>query len=108
MCRASDSLLTSIRPFFSCKESPPPRTVEYADDWLSARRDPQPLRILFRLARVFADAAVAALAALEVSDGLEQMNAPEVRTEPLGDKDLGVGNLPQQEVRDAELARGAD
>ena len=32
----------------------------------------------------------------------------EVGPEAVGDEDLGVGDLPEQEVRDALLARGAD
>ena len=54
------------------------------------------------------DAAVAALAALEVEDRLEQVAAAEVGPEGRGHPDLGVGDLPEQEVRDPQLARGAD
>src|SRR5271163_135517 len=55
-----------------------------------------------------AETAVAAFAALEVGDGFEQMHPAEVGPEAVGDKDLGVGDLPEQEVRDALLAAGAD
>src|SRR5688500_1434250 len=60
------------------------------------------------LGLVGGDAAVPALAALVLEDGLEQLAAPEVRPERVGDPDLRVGDLPQQEVRDAHLAGGAD
>src|SRR5687768_10979670 len=53
-------------------------------------------------------AAVTALARLEVDDGFEEMAAAEVRPEHLGHVDLGVGDLPEQEVRHAQLAAGAD
>jgi hypothetical protein len=55
-----------------------------------------------------AQAAEAALALLVVLDGLQQVDAAEVGPEAVGDEDLRVGDLPQQEVRDALLARGAD
>src|SRR6266550_1142426 len=53
-------------------------------------------------------AAVAALARLEVDDGLEQVAAAEIGPEHFGDVNLGVRDLPQQEIRDAQLAAGAD
>ena len=56
----------------------------------------------------FAEAAEAALAALVVGDGFEQMDAAKVGPEAVGDEDLGVGDLPEQEVGDALLAAGAD
>src|SRR5687768_5527500 len=60
------------------------------------------------LGLVGGDAAVPALAALVLEDGLEQLAAPEVRPEGVGDPDLRVGDLPEQEVGDAHLAGGAD
>ena len=42
--------------------------------------------------------AVPALALLEIRDGLEQVPAAEVRPEDVGHPDLGVGDLPEQEV----------
>src|SRR5947199_2488453 len=54
------------------------------------------------------DAAVAALALLEVEDRLEKVAAAEVRPQGAGDPDLRIGDLPEQEVRDPQLARGAD
>src|SRR5689334_10218396 len=53
-------------------------------------------------------AAEAALALLKGFDGLQQWCAAEGGPEGLGDGDLGVGDLPQQEVRQAHLARGAN
>src|SRR5665213_1070640 len=55
-----------------------------------------------------AEAAVAAVAALVIGEGFEQMDAAKVGPEPVGDEDLGVGDLPEQEVRDALLAAGAN
>src|SRR6185503_6682149 len=55
-----------------------------------------------------AEAAEAAVAALVVGDGLEQMDAAKVGPETIGDKYLCVGDLPEQEVGDALLAAGAD
>src|SRR5207247_1713779 len=52
--------------------------------------------------------AVPSLARLKIDDGLEEMAAAEVGPQNLGDVDLGVGDLPQQEVRHAQLATGAN
>src|SRR5713101_8408489 len=52
--------------------------------------------------------AVAPLALLEFLDGLQQVNAAEVRPVGLSDVDLGVSRLPKQEVAQAHLAAGAD
>src|SRR5260221_10478507 len=51
---------------------------------------------------------VAALARLEVDDRLEQVTAAEVGPENLGDVNFCVGDLPEEEIRDAQLAAGAD
>ena len=56
----------------------------------------------------FAEAAEAALAVLVVGDGFEEVEAAEVGPEAVGDEDLGVGDLPEEEVGDALLAGGAD
>src|SRR4051812_32444422 len=53
-------------------------------------------------------AAIAALPALEVEDRLIEVPAPEVGPEGVGHPDLGVGDLPEQEVGDPQLARGTD
>src|SRR5688500_8193481 len=53
-------------------------------------------------------AAEPALARLVVSNGLEELPAPEVGPEHRGDEELRVGELPEQEVGDALLAGGAD
>src|SRR6266404_9353778 len=52
-----------------------------------------------------AEAAVAAIALLIIEDGPEQLRAVEIRPESLGDVQLRVSNLPQEEVADAHLAR---
>src|SRR5262249_60100421 len=54
------------------------------------------------------DPAVAPLALLVVEDGLEEVLPPEVGPENVRDPDLGVRDLPQQEVRDPHLAARAD
>ncbi len=56
----------------------------------------------------FAETSEAAFAALVVDDGFEEMDAAEVRPETVCDEDLGVGDLPEEEVGDALLAGGAD
>src|ERR1044071_9055704 len=48
--------------------------------------------------------AEAPVAALEVEDGFEHLGAAEVGPERLGHVNLAVGGLPEQEVRDAQLA----
>src|SRR5436305_1348047 len=53
-------------------------------------------------------ATVAALPALVGQDRLEQVLAPEVGPQGLRHPDLRVGDLPEQEVADAQLAGGAD
>src|SRR5712691_9929967 len=45
---------------------------------------------------------------LELGDGAIEVDRPEVRPVGRRDPQLGVGDLPQQEVRDAHLAAGAD
>src|SRR5712691_12094581 len=37
-----------------------------------------------------------------------ELATSEVRPQPVEEDELGVGKLPEQEVRDAQLARGAD
>ena len=54
------------------------------------------------------EASEAAFAALVVGDGFEEVDAAEVGPEAIGDEDLGVGDLPEEEVGDALLAGGAD
>ncbi len=56
------------------------------------------------LIRAFAQSAEAAFALLVRLDGFQQMEAAEVRPQPVGHEDLRIGKLPQQEVRDALLA----
>ena len=64
--------------------------------------------VLFDLADIFTESAVAAFAALEVGNGFEEMDAAEVGPEALGDEDFGVSDLPEQVIREAHLARSAD
>ena len=54
------------------------------------------------------DAAEAAVAPLELEQGVVQLPAAEVRPEHGRDHELGVGQLPEQEVADALFARRAD
>jgi hypothetical protein len=53
------------------------------------------------------DAAKAALATSIVFQRRDQFRFAEIRPKGVGDVDLGVGNLPEQEVADAQLAAGA-
>ena len=55
-----------------------------------------------------AETTEAAFAALVGGDGFEEMEAVEVGPEAIGDVDLGVGDLPEEEVGDALLAGGTD
>src|SRR5262245_46270467 len=50
----------------------------------------------------------AAIALLKVGDRPVEIGGAEIRPQDRRDPQLGVGNLPQQEVRDAHLAAGAD
>src|ERR687889_488401 len=52
--------------------------------------------------------AAAPVAAREGSDGSAELLGGEVRPERIRDVELGVGNLPEQEVRDPQLPAGAD
>ena len=52
--------------------------------------------------------AVAPFALLVIHECLVQVPAPEVGPQGVGDPDLGIGDLPEQEVGDAQLATGAD
>ena len=55
-----------------------------------------------------AEATEAAFAALVGGDGFEKVEAVEVGPEAVGDEDLGVGDLPEEEVGDALLSGGTD
>src|SRR5690606_20832225 len=52
--------------------------------------------------------AEAPLALLEVFQRANELRLPESGPEGLGDVELGVGDLPEEEVRHAHLAAGAD
>ena len=52
--------------------------------------------------------AEAPIAALVLADRVEEVLAAEVGPQHVGEHQLAVGELPQQEVRDAVLTRGAD
>src|ERR1700721_624659 len=52
----------------------------------------------------FAEATEAAFAALVGGDGFEEMEAVEVGPEAVGDEDLGVSDLPEEEVGGARPA----
>src|SRR5215208_162097 len=54
------------------------------------------------------DSAAAPVAAREGSDGSAELLGGEVRPERIRDVELGVGDLPEQEVRDPQLPAGAD
>jgi len=55
-----------------------------------------------------AEASEAAFAALVGGDGFEEVSSAEVGPEAIGDVDLGVGDLPEEEVGDTLLAGGSD
>ena len=44
------------------------------------------------------DPAVAAFSLLKIEESFEEAGAVEVRPEDIGDKDFGVGNLPEKEI----------
>src|SRR5437867_11655947 len=54
------------------------------------------------------DTAVAAVALLVRDNGFEEMAPSEIRPERFGDPDLGVRDLPEQEVADAHFTAGAN
>src|SRR5437016_3625549 len=54
------------------------------------------------------DVAEAALAAGEILERFDELGLAEVGPELGGEKDLGVGRLPQKEIREPQLAAGAD
>src|ERR687898_1650999 len=54
------------------------------------------------------DSAAAPVAAREGSNGSAELFGGEVRPERIRDVELGVGDLPEQEVRDPQLPAGAD
>ena len=53
-------------------------------------------------------AAVAALALLKGDDRFVQMPLLEVRPECIRDPDLGISNLPEKKIADAEFTAGQD
>src|SRR5262245_21981140 len=58
--------------------------------------------------RRWLDAAVASIALLIRDHRLEQIAPAEIGPQRVGHPDLGVGDLPQQEIADAHFAAGAD
>src|SRR5437867_8694692 len=68
---------------------------------LARSTQPFPLHLL-------GDATESSLALLILRERLEELGFPKIRPQRLGDVDLGVGALPQKEVRDAHFAAGAD
>src|SRR5262245_2798505 len=60
---------------------------------------------LIRLLRCPAEAP---LTPLILRQGLDELSLAEVGPQGVGHVDLGIGELPEQEVRDAHLAAGAD
>ena len=54
------------------------------------------------------DGAVTAFAFLVVEEGFEEASAIEIGPERVGDKNFGVGDLPEEEIADAHLAAGSD
>src|SRR5882762_9679127 len=56
----------------------------------------------------FVHSAVAAFARLEIDDRFEKVAPPEIGPQDLVDVNLGVRDLPQQEIRYPQLAAGAD
>src|SRR5437870_1469277 len=73
------------------------RTIETCGSELLARRSLGPYH------RAGVDAAIAPLALLECQDRLEQVPTPEVGPERIGDVDLGICDLPEEEVAHAHL-----
>ena len=61
-----------------------------------------------RVARRRTQAAKAAVALLIIENGVQQIGAPEIRPQRFGDVQLGIGDLPQQEIADAHFAGGPD
>src|SRR3989338_3584129 len=60
------------------------------------------------LLRLGADPPVAPIPLLVVDDGLQELPPAEVGPERFRDPDLGVGDLPEKEVADAQLPGRAD
>src|SRR5512145_3057187 len=89
----SSRVFSTGAPARSSAPLPPPRSV----------RDPESLALDLR-----GDAAEASLPLLEEGERLEVLALAELRPHALADVDLGVGELPQEEVADAHLAAGAD
>lgn len=50
----------------------------------------------------------AALAVLEFSDSVEEILMLEIGPEEVGEKELGISHLPEEEIADSEFAAGAD
>src|SRR4029077_5420739 len=50
----------------------------------------------------------ASIALLKIGDRPVEIGGAEIRPQDRRDPELGIGDLPQQEVRDAHLAAGAD
>src|SRR6185369_1154894 len=57
---------------------------------------------------LFPGTAESPLAALKMRDGVQELALPEIRPERVGHVDLGVSDLPQQEIADAHLPARPD
>ena len=71
-----------------------------------ASRPLQPTRCRWR--RPGAQAAEPPVALLVVQNGVQQIGAPEVGPQSVRDVQLGVRDLPEQEIADAHFTRGPD
>src|SRR5688572_24103255 len=89
----SSRVFSTGAPARSPAPLPPPRSV----------CDPESLALDLR-----GDATEAPLALLEEGERLQILALAELRPHALADVDLGVRELPEEEVADAHLAAGAD
>src|SRR5688572_23504567 len=64
--------------------------------------------LLRLLAHLFARQAEAALASAECGERSLEVRLVEIRPQHIADVDLGIGEIPQQEIADAMIAAGAD
>ena len=109
----AERLLVLRTPLATARTLPWPRVQQHDDavglaQLVGAQHDPVVAVQRPPAAHRLIDPAEAALAALVLAHRVEEVLAAEVGPQHVGEDELAVGQLPQQEVGDAVLARRAD
>lgn len=111
LCRSLDSSLSPIyiRPAIRTSDS---ALAHRNSDLTKKCRRPYSIpsncttSALFPLRGVLAISVTVPLPTLEVGNSFQEVNSAKIGPKPLGDNDLRIGDLPEQEIRDPHLTGG--